>query len=72
MEYGGGGSSVEDRAFWDWGGDDGNWGKDLRGQEFLDWDFLIWDKGFKRWVLKGREGGPVFFVKLLTMEGLLS
>jgi len=27
---------VEDRAFWGWGGDDHDWGKDLRGQEFLD------------------------------------
>ena len=30
-EYGGGGSLVKDRAFWYWGGDDGDGGKDLRG-----------------------------------------
>jgi hypothetical protein len=71
MVYGGGGSSVEDGAFWGRGGNDGNWGKDLRGWEFLNWDFLIWDEGFKRWVLKGREGGPVFFVEALMMEGFL-
>ena len=57
MEYSGGGSSAEDGAFWGWGGDDSNWGKDLRGWEFLSWDFFVWDKGFERWVLKGREGG---------------
>ena len=51
--------------------DDGNQGKDLRGREFLDWDFLVWDKGFKQWVLKGREGGPVFFLKLLVAKGFL-
>jgi hypothetical protein len=70
-EYGGGGSSAEDGAFWGWGGDDSDWGEDLRGGEFLNRDFLIWDEGFEWWVLKGREGGPVFFVKLLTMESFL-
>jgi hypothetical protein len=63
---------VEDGAFWGWGGNDGDRGEDLRGWEFLCRDFLIWDKGFKQWVLKGRERGPVFFVKLLMMEGFLS
>jgi hypothetical protein len=62
---------VEYRAFWGWGGNNGNWGKDLRGQEFLNQNFFVWDKGFERWVLKGREGGPIFFVDLLTMEGFL-
>ena len=38
---------MEDRAFWGRGGNDGNQGEDLRGQEFLNWDFLIRDKGFK-------------------------
>jgi hypothetical protein len=63
---------VKDRAFRGWGGDDSNQGEDLRGWEFLNRDFFIWDEGFKWWVLKGREGGPVFFVKMLTMEGFLS
>ena len=62
---------MKDRAFRGWGGDDGNWGEDLRGREFLNWDFFVWDKGFKRWVLKGREGGPVFFVELLVAKGFL-
>jgi hypothetical protein len=30
---------------------------------------FVWDEGFERWVLKGREGGPIFFNKALTMEG---
>jgi hypothetical protein len=63
---------VEDRAFWGRGGNDSDWGKDLRGQEFLNWDFFIQDKGFERWVLKGREGGPIFFIELLATEGFLS
>jgi hypothetical protein len=62
---------VKDGAFWGRGGDNGNQGKDLRGQEFLNWDFFVWDKGFKQWVLKGREGGPIFFVKVLAVEGFL-
>ena len=70
-EYSRGGSSVKDGTFWGWGGNNSDWGKDLRGQEFLNWDFFIWDEGFEWWVLKGREGGPIFFVKLLTMEGFL-
>jgi hypothetical protein len=62
---------VKDGAFWGWGGNNGDWGKDLRGWEFLNRDFFIWDEGFERWVLKGREGGPIFFVDLLTAEGFL-
>ena len=62
---------MEDGAFRGWGRDGGDLGKDLRGREFLNWDFLVWDEGFKWWVLKGREGGPVFFFKSLTMEGFL-
>ena len=62
---------VKDGAFWYGGGDDGDGGEDLRGQEFLDWDFLVRDEGFERWVLKGREGGPVFFVELLSAKGFL-
>ena len=62
---------MEDGAFWGWGGDDSNQGEDLRGWEFLNRDFLIWDKGFERWVLKGREGGPIFFIDLLMIEGFL-
>ena len=63
---------MKDRAFWGQGGDNGNWGEDLRGWEFLNWDFFVWDEGFKWWVLKGREGGPVFFVETLMVEGFLS
>ena len=63
---------VKDGTFRYWGGDDSNGGKDLRGREFLNRDFLVWDEGFEQWVLKGREGGPVFFVELLTTEGFLS
>ena len=62
---------VKDRTFWYWEGDDSDRGKDLRGREFLDWDFLVRDEGFERWVLKGREGGPVFFVELLSAKGFL-
>ena len=62
---------VKDGAFWYWGGDDGDGGKDLRGREFLNWDFLVRDEGFEQWVLKGREGGPVFFVELLSAKGFL-
>ena len=62
---------VKDQAFWYWGGDDGDQGEDLRGREFLDWDFLVWDEGFERWVLKGWEGGPIFFVELLSAKGFL-
>jgi hypothetical protein len=62
---------VKDRAFWYWGGDNGDGGEDLRGQEFFDRDFLVRDEGFERWVLKGWEGGPVFFVKLLAAKGFL-
>jgi hypothetical protein len=62
---------VEDGAFWGWGGDDGDRGKDLRGREFLNWDFLVRDKGFEQWVLKGREGGPIFLVEVLAAEGFL-
>jgi hypothetical protein len=63
---------VEDRAFWGGGGNDGNQGEDLRGQEFINRDFFVWDEGFEWWVLKGREGGPIFFIELLTTEGFLS
>ena len=63
---------VKDGAFWYWGGDDGDGGEDLRGQKFLNWDFLIWDEGFEWWVLKGWEGGPVFFIDLLAAKGFLS
>ena len=63
---------MEDGAFWGWGGDDGDGGKDLRWWEFLNWDFFVWDKGFGWWVLKGREGGPIFFVAMLMVEGFLS
>jgi hypothetical protein len=62
---------VKDGAFWGWGGDDGDQGEDLRGQEFLDQDFFVWDEGFEWWVLKGREGGPVFLVEVLAVEGFL-
>ena len=62
---------VKDGAFWYGGGDDGDGGKDLRGREFLDWDFLVRDKGLEWGVLKGREGGPVFFVELLSAKGFL-
>ena len=62
---------VKDGTFWYWGGDDSDGGEDLRGQEFLDWDFLVWDEGFEQGVLKGREGGPVFFVELLSAKGFL-
>ena len=62
---------VKDGAFWYGGGDDGDGGEDLRGREFLDWDFLVRDEGFERGVLKGREGGPVFFVELLSAKGFL-
>jgi len=41
MEYGGGGSLVKDGAFWGRRWDSGNWGKDLRGWEFLNWDFFV-------------------------------
>jgi hypothetical protein len=63
---------MKDGTFWYWGGDDGDGGEDLRGREFLNRDVLIWDEGFERWVLKGREGGPVFFVELLVAKGFLS
>jgi hypothetical protein len=63
--------SAEDGAFRGRGRDNSDWGNDLRGQEFFDWDFLVWDEGFERWVLKGREGGPVFFFELLATEGFL-
>ena len=63
---------MEDRAFRGWGCDGGNQGEDLRGREFFDWDFFVWDEGLKRWVLKGREGGPVFFLELLAAKGFLS
>ena len=63
---------VKDRAFWYWGGDDSDRGEDLRGREFFDRDFLVRDEGFEQWVLKGREGGPVFFVELLAAKGFLS
>jgi hypothetical protein len=62
---------VKDRTFWYWGGDDGDGGEDLRGWEFLNRDFLVWDEGFEQWVLKGRKGGPVFFVELLAVKGFL-
>jgi hypothetical protein len=62
---------MEDRAFRGGGWDNGDWGEHLRGQEFFNWDFLIWDEGFEWWVLKGRERGPVFFLKLLATEGFL-
>ena len=62
---------VKDGAFWYWGGNDSNGGEDLRGREFLNWDFLVRDEGFERGVLKGREGGPVFFVELLSAKGFL-
>jgi hypothetical protein len=62
---------VKDGTFWYWGGDDGDRGEDLRGREFLNRDFLVRDEGFERWVLKGREGGPVFFVELLAAKGFL-
>jgi hypothetical protein len=32
---------VKDWAFWGWGGNDGDRGKDLRGQEFLNRDFFV-------------------------------
>jgi hypothetical protein len=38
---------VKDGAFWYWGGDDSDRGKDLRGWEFLNWDFFIRDEGFE-------------------------
>jgi hypothetical protein len=62
VEYSGGGSLVKDGAFRGRRRDDSDWGEDLRGWEFLDWDFFVWDEGFKWWVLKRREGGSVFFV----------
>jgi hypothetical protein len=43
----------------------------LRGWEILNWDFFIWDKGFEWGVLKGRDGGPIFFLKLLVAKGFL-
>ena len=63
---------MEDGAFWGWGRDSGDGGEDLRGREFLNWDFLVWDEGLERGVLKGRKGRPVFFLKLLAVEGFLS
>jgi hypothetical protein len=62
---------VEDGAFWGRGGNNSDRGENLRGWEFLNWDFFIWDEGFEWWVLKGREGGPIFFVEVLAMEGFL-
>ena len=62
---------MKDGAFWYRGGDDSNGGEDLRGREFLDRDFLVQDKGFEQGVLKGWEGGPVFFIKLLAAKGFL-
>jgi hypothetical protein len=62
---------VKDRSLGGRGWDCGDRGENPRGREFLDWDFLIQDEGFERWVLKGREGGPIFFLKLLVMEGFL-
>jgi hypothetical protein len=62
---------CEGRGFLGQGREQRQLGEDLRGWEFLNWDFLIWDEGFEWWVLKGREGGPVFFVELLTAEGFL-
>jgi len=47
---------MKDGAFWGWGWDGGDGGEDLRGREFLSWDFFVWDEGFERGVLKGREG----------------
>ena len=62
---------MKDGAFWGWGGDDGDWGEDLRGWEFLNRDFFVWDEGLKQGVLKGWEGGPVFFVELSSAKGFL-
>ena len=62
---------MKDRSFGGRGRDNGDWGKDLRGREFLDWDFFVRDEGFEQWVLKGREGGPIFFLKLLVAKGFL-
>jgi hypothetical protein len=62
---------VKDGTFRYWGGDDGDGGEDLRGREFLDWDFFVWDEVFERWVLKGWEGGPIFFIELLLAKGFL-
>jgi hypothetical protein len=32
---------MKDGAFWSKRRNDRDWGKDLGGQEFLDWDFLV-------------------------------
>ena len=62
---------MKDWAFWGGGRINSDWGKDLRGREFLNWDFFVWHEGFERWVLKGREGGPIFFVEMLMTKGFL-
>jgi hypothetical protein len=32
---------MKDRAFWGWGRNNSDWGKDLGGWEFLDWDLFV-------------------------------
>jgi hypothetical protein len=62
---------MKDWAFWGRGRNNSDRGDDLRGWEFLGWDHFVWNEGFKRWVLKGRDGGPIFFVKMLAAKGFL-